>query len=225
MRVLLAEDEVELSKALVTILKHNNYSVDAVFNGRDAVDYMETGVYDCAIFDVMMPVMDGITALKTVRGKKIETPILILTAKSETDDKVLGLDSGANDYLTKPFATKELLARLRVLTRSVSDGANNVLQYGDLTLDRSAFSASVGNDSVKLNNKEFQMLEMFMMNPKNVISTETFMDKIWGLDSEAEISVVWVYVSNLRKKLLNLNSNVKIKVSRNLGYYLENIDD
>ena len=225
MRVLLAEDEVELSKALVTILKHNNYSVDAVFNGRDAVDYMETGVYDCAIFDVMMPVMDGITALKTVRSKKIETPILILTAKSETDDKVLGLDSGANDYLTKPFATKELLARLRVLTRSVSDGANNVLQYGDLTLDRSAFSASVGNDSVKLNNKEFQMLEMFMMNPKNVISTETFMDKIWGLDSEAEISVVWVYVSNLRKKLLNLNSNVKIKVSRNLGYYLENIDD
>lgn len=225
MRVLLAEDEVELSKALVTILKHNNYSVDAVFNGRDAVDYMETGVYDCAIFDVMMPVMDGITALKTVRGKKIETPILILTAKSETDDKVLGLDSGANDYLTKPFATKELLARLRVLTRSVSDGANNVLQYGDLTLDRSAFNASVGNDSVKLNNKEFQMLEMFMMNPKNLISTETFMDKIWGLDSEAEISVVWVYVSNLRKKLLNLNSNVKIKVSRNLGYYLENIDD
>ncbi len=170
MRILLAEDEVELSNALVAILRHNNYSVDAVYNGRDAVDYIETGVYDCAILDVMMPVMDGISALKEIRSKKIDIPVLILTAKSEIDDKVNGLDSGANDYLTKPFATKELLARLRVLTRKLNSDLGNEIVFSNMSLDREDFKLSVGNNVLRLNNKEFQMLEMFMQNPNKVIS-------------------------------------------------------
>ncbi len=225
MRILLAEDEIELSNALVAILKHNNYSVDTVYNGRDAVDYIETGVYDCAVLDVMMPVMDGISALKEIRSKKIDIPVLILTAKSEIDDKVYGLDSGANDYLTKPFATKELLARLRVLTRKSNSDLGNEIVFSNMHLDREDFKLSVGNNVLRLNNKEFQMLEMFMQNPNKVISVDMFMEKIWGFDSDSEINVVWVYISNLRKKLASVNAKVKIKVSRNLGYYLEKTDD
>lgn len=221
MRLLLAEDEPELSRALVTVLKHNNYSVDAVFNGQDALDYLETGIYDGAILDIMMPKMDGITVLKKVRSSGSHIPILMLTAKTEVDDKVLGLDSGADDYLTKPFSMKELLARIRSMTRRQSDASDSVLQFGNISLNRSTYQLSSPDSSLRLGGKEFQMLEMLMVNPGQVISADQFMDKIWGFDSDAENNVVWVYLSYLRKKLSSLNADVSIKAIRGVGYSLE----
>lgn len=224
MRLLLAEDEVELSNALVTILKHNNYSVDAVYNGLDALDYILAGNYDAVILDIMMPGMDGISVLKKVREEKNMVPIIMLTAKSEIDDKVEGLDAGANDYLTKPFSSKELLARLRVLTRNgaVSENAaDNILKFQDITLNRATYTLEGPDGEVKLPTKEYQMLEMLMMNPKQVISADQFMEKIWGFDSDAEQNVVWVYLSYLRKKLTGVNGHVQIKAARGLGYSLE----
>lgn len=223
MRLLLAEDEKELSHALVTILKHSNYSVDAVFNGQDALDYLETGIYDGAILDIMMPKMDGITVLKKVRSGGNSIPILLLTAKSEIDDRVNGLDSGADDYLTKPFSMKELLARIRAMTRRQSETTDSVLNYGCITLNRTTYqlTSTKSTESFRLANKEFQMLEMLMVNPGQIISVEQFMDKIWGFDSNAELNVVWVYVSYLRKKLTALNADVTIKAARGLGYSLE----
>ena len=225
MRLLLAEDEQELSRALVTVLKKNNYSVDAVYNGQDALDYIEAGNYDGAILDIMMPKMDGITVLKKVRAEGISIPILMLTAKAEIDDRVTGLDAGADDYLTKPFSMKELLARIRAMTRRQNDTTDSVLKFGNITLDRATYILSSGKDSLKLANKEFQMLEMLMVNPGQVISAEQFMDKIWGYDSEAEQNVVWVYISYIRKKLTAIGANVVIKAARGLGYSLEESHD
>lgn len=221
MRLLLAEDEKELSHALVTVLKHNNYSVDAVFHGQDALDYILAGNYDGVILDIMMPKMDGITVLKKVRESGNSVPILMLTAKAEIDDRVLGLDSGADDYLTKPFSMKELMARIRAMTRRQSDKTDTVLSLGNIRLDRSTFMLSSEKERLRLANKEFQMLEMLMSNPGQVISSEQFMDKIWGFDSEAELNVVWVYISYLRKKLSALGASVTIKAVRGLGYILE----
>ena len=221
MRILLAEDEKELSNALTMILKHNNYSVDAVYNGEDALHYLDAENYDAAILDVMMPKMDGITVLRQVRAQGNTVPVLILTAKAEVDDRVLGLDSGADDYLTKPFAAKELLARLRSITRRQMEIPGNLLNFGNLSLDRSKYELSSSAGIVSLGNKEYQMMEMLMGNPGQVISTEHFMERIWGYDSEAERSVVWVYLSNLRKKLVSLKADVQIKAARNQGYSLE----
>ncbi len=221
MRLLLAEDEKELSKALVTIFKHNNYSVDAVYNGCDALDYLETELYDGVILDIMMPGMDGISVLKSIRARGNSVPVLLLTAKSEVDDKVLGLDSGADDYLAKPFAVKELLARVRAMTRNKEIACDSVLRFHDISLNCSTFELASDTMSFRLANKEYQMMEMLMSNPGRLISTERFLDKIWGYDSEAEINVVWVYISYLRKKLTALKSEVQIKASRNLGYSLE----
>lgn len=223
MRLLLAEDEPELSHALVTVLKHNNYSVDAVFNGQDALDYLETGIYDGAILDIMMPKLDGITVLKKVRSSGSHIPILMLTAKAEVDDKVLGLDSGADDYLTKPFAMKELLARIRSMTRRQADATDSVLQFGNISLDRASYQLSSPKSSFRLAGKEFQMLEMLMVNPGQIISADQFMDKIWGFDSDAENNVVWVYLSYLRKKLTALDADVTIKATRGVGYSLEKV--
>lgn len=225
MRILLAEDEKELSNALVTMLKHNNYSVDAVDNGLDALEYLEIGDYDGAILDIMMPKMDGITVLRKIRDKGNSIPIMMLTAKTELDDKVLGLDSGADDYLTKPFQAKELLARVRAMTRRKSEITDSILKVGDLSLNRSTYHMSVGENSIKLTNKEYQMLEMLMTNPGQIISVEQFMDKIWGYDSEAELNTVWVFVSYLRKKLISINAHVQIKATRGLGYSLEESHD
>lgn len=222
MKLLLAEDELSLSRALVHILEKNHYSVDAVYNGKDALDYLENANYDALILDVMMPCMDGITLLKKLRANGNSIPILILSAKSEVDDKVLGLDSGANDYLTKPFDTKELLARIRTITRSVQ-AVDSKLSFGNITLDRVTYELSSATDSFRLANKEFQMMEILMNNPKQLVSTERFFEKIWGFDSDAELNVVWVYISYLRKKLAALNSNIQIKATRNLGYSLEEI--
>lgn len=222
MRLLLAEDEKTLSNALVTILKHNNYSVDAVYNGEDAVDYIETGVYDGAILDIMMPKVDGITVLKTIRAGGNKMPVLLLTAKSDVDDKVLGLDAGADDYLTKPFVTKELLARIRAMTRRQAELTDNSLSFGDLKLDRVSFELSSPSGKLPLTAKEFQIMESFMNHPSQIISAERLMEKIWGFDSDSEINVVWTYISYLRKKLKLLQSGVTIKAVRNIGYTLEN---
>jgi len=221
MRLLLAEDEKELCNALEVILRHNNYSVDAVYNGVDALEYLRSGQYDAAILDVMMPGMDGIAVLQQYRQEGGAVPVLILTAKAELDDKVQGLDSGADDYLTKPFATRELLARLRAMTRRRGGSAENVLRMGDVKLDLATCELSAGKGSFRLANKEFQMMEMMMANPNMLISTERFMERIWGLDSETEINVVWVYISYLRKKLNAIGANVTIKATRGVGYTLE----
>lgn len=225
MRLLLAEDEEDLSKALVAVLKHNNYSVDAVYNGQDALDYLETENYDGAILDIMMPKMDGLTVLRKIREDGNSVPVILLTAKAEIDDRVAGLDCGADDYLTKPFSMKELLARIRAMTRRKAETTDSVLSFEDISLDRSTYVLSCGNDAVRLASKEYQMLEMLMSNPKQIISVDQFMDRIWGFDSDTELNVVWVNISYLRKKLSSLNSCVSIKAARGLGYSLEGKND
>lgn len=222
MRILLAEDEKSLSRAICKIFEKNHYCVDAVYNGEDALAYLQTGDYDAAILDIMMPKMDGITVLKNLRAGGSLVPVLILTARAETDDKVLGLDSGANYYLTKPFDTKELLARIRAMTRSQT-AADSKLTVGNITLDRATFELSSPSGSFRLANKEFQMIEILMSNPNNLVSSERFLEKIWGYDSDAEINVVWVYISYLRKKLTALHANIQIKATRNAGYSLEEL--
>lgn len=221
MRLLLAEDERELSEALAAILKHNNYSVDAVYDGEEALDYLEAQEYDGAILDIMMPKMDGITVLRRIREHGNSVPVMMLTAKSGVDDRVTGLDSGADDYLGKPFAMKELLARIRAMTRRKTETAHTVLSCGNITLDRTTYELASAEQKLRLANKEFQMMEMMMVNPGQIIPTERFMEKIWGYDSETEINVVWVYISYLRKKLSGLSANVEIKATRNQGYSLE----
>ena len=221
MRLLFAEDEKSLSRAVTAMLEKSNYAVDAVYDGQDALDYLRAGNYDGAILDIMMPKMDGIEVLKTIRAEGIRVPVLMLTAKAEVDDKVLGLDSGANDYLTKPFSSKELLARIRAMTRTQTMQQSSVLSFGNITLDQTTYMLAGPGGSFRLANKEFQMLETLMANPHRLISSERFLEKIWGYDSDAEINVVWVYISYLRKKLAALNANVQIKATRNAGYSLE----
>ena len=224
MRLLIAEDEKSLSKALRVILEKNNYSVDAAYDGVEALDYLEVGQYDGVILDIMMPKMDGLTVLKKLRAKGNNIPVLMLTAKSEIDDRVTGLDCGANDYLTKPFDTKELLARIRAMTRGHSGTQSSVLTMGNISLDRTTYELSSPSGSFRLANKEFQVMELLMSNPKQLIPTELMMEKIWGFDSDSEINVVWAYISYLRKKLTALNANIKIKASRNAGYSLETVE-
>lgn len=221
MRLLLAEDELALSRAITAILKKNNYEVDAVYDGEEALDWLSTNNYDGVILDIMMPKLDGISVLKRVRAGGNTVPILILTAKSEVDDKVIGLDAGANDYLTKPFAAKELLARIRAMTRTQSAQNSSEMRMGNICLNRATFELSSPTDSFRLANKEFQMMELLLANPRRLISTELFMERIWGQDSDTEINIVWVYISYLRKKLAALGANIQIKATRNAGYTLE----
>lgn len=221
MRLLLAEDEKELAKALAVILGHNNYSVDVVHNGEDALCYLENGEYDGAILDIMMPKLDGLSVLRSIRMAGNSIPVLILTAKSDIDARVEGLDAGADDYLTKPFAMKELMARVRAMLRRRTESVDTKLTFGDITLDPSTCILSCGDNSVRLTNKEFQILEMLISADGGIISVDRFMDKIWGYDSDTEQNVVWVYVSYLRRKLEGLGSSVVIEAHRNLGYSLE----
>lgn len=220
MRILIAEDERSLARVLTRIFEKNNYSADAVYNGEDALLYLEGSNYDVVILDVMMPKIDGITVLKRLRAAGNQIPVLLLTAKSEIDDKVLGLDSGANYYLTKPFDTKELLAVIRAVTRTETQ-LESKLSFGCISLDRATFEMSSPSGSFRLTNKEFQMMELLISNPRRIIPAERFMEKIWGFDAEAEINVVWVYISYLRKKLSALHADITIKSSRNAGYSLE----
>ena len=222
MKLLLAEDEQSLSRAVVKILEKNKYTVEAVYDGEDALAYLEMGDYDAGILDIMMPKMDGISVLKKLRAMGNPIPILMLTAKSEIDDKVLGLDSGANDYLTKPFDTKELLARIRAMTRTQT-APDNKMSFGNIALDRATFELASPTGSFRLANKEFQMMEILMSHPQHVISTERLMERIWGYEADVEINVVWVYISYLRKKLAALHADIQIKAMRNSGYSLEKL--
>ncbi|MFV0424992.1 MAG: response regulator transcription factor [Bacilli bacterium] len=221
MRLLLCEDEVDISDTLVEILKLNKYSVDAVYDGEEALDYLEFGNYDCVILDIMMPKKYGLEVLQIIRKMGNNIPVIMLTAKSELDDRVLGLDSGADDYLAKPFEIKELLARIRSITRRQSEFVDNVLEFSDLKLNRATYELICDEKTTKLPPKEFQMLEMLMKNPKQYISTDHFMEKIWGYDSDAEINVVWVCISSVRKRINEVCNNVSLVTSRKMGYRLE----
>ena len=223
MRLLFAEDEKSLSRAITAILKNNHYEVDAVYDGEEALAYLECGTYDGAILDIMMPKKDGLTVLKEIRRQGINTPVLMLTAKAEIDDRVLGLDSVANDYLTKPFAAPELLARIRAMTRTQMTQNTSSLSFDNLSLNQTSFELSSPSGSYQLTNKEFQLLELLMANPGQVISSDRHFEKIWGYESDADPSVIWVYISYLRKKLTALNASVRIRAIRNAGYRLEEI--
>lgn len=221
MRILLAEDERSLSRAVVALLEKNNYSADAVYDGAEALEYLAAENYDAVILDIMMPKMDGLTVLRKLRERGSHVPVLMLTAKSEVEDKVAGLDTGANDYLTKPFATAELLARIRAMTRTQAVQTDSRLSFGNVVLDQTTFELSAPGGSFRLANREYQMIELLMRNPRQVIPTERFLEKIWGYDSDVEVNVVWVYISYLRKKLAALRANVQIRATRNTGYSLE----
>ena len=224
MRILLAEDEISLAKAIKKILQSNNYEVDSVDNGDDAIYYLLSDNYDIAIIDIMLNGLDGISVVKEVREKGCDASIIMLTALSDIDKKEEALDLGANDYLTKPFSARELLARLRSITRG-NNSIDSKVVLGNTTLNRTNFQLSTIYDSITLANKEYQMMEMFMLSYGKTLSSDRLMDRIWGLDSDADISIVWVYISYLRKKLTKLKSNILIKSNRNAGYYLEVIDD
>ena len=223
MRILLAEDEKSLARALVTLLKKYHYEADAVYDGAEALAYLQTGNYDAAILDIMMPGMDGIEVLCRARESGVSLPILMLTAKSDVRDKVTGLDSGANDYMTKPFSAQELLARIRAMTRVSRGMDTNRLTMGNVMLDLTTYELSTPTGSFRLTGKEFQMMEMLLSNQRRLIPTERFLEKIWGYDTDAEVHVVWVYISYLRKKLASLGATVQIRVARNAGYSLEEI--
>ena len=218
MRLLVAEDETGLADALEAILTHAHYSVDVVNNGRDALEYARAGEYDGMILDIMMPGMSGLEVLRTLRAEGSGVPALFLTAKSGVDDRILGLDTGADDYIAKPFDMGELLARIRAMTRRREEFRPSDLTCGNLTLRRSDYTLGTpGAIPVRLSGREFQMMEMLMISPGQIISPDTFLDRIWA-DGEAEPGVVWVYVSNLRKKLRALGADVEIRSSRGLGY-------
>ncbi len=223
MRLLLAEDEKSLSKAVCALLERNHYSVDAAFDGKEALEYLESNQYDGVILDIMMPVMDGIAVLKQIRGKGNPVPVIMLTAKSEVDDKVEGLDLGANDYLTKPFATRELLARIRAMLRTGTAQTGSDIVFGNVSLNCVNYELSTPYGNYRLANKEYQLMELLMKNTGMVLSAEHLFHKIWGLDSDAEMNVVWTYISYLRKKLIALKADIEIKSRRNIGYYLEHI--
>ncbi len=223
MRILIAEDEVSIAKALKVMLERNKYVVDAVYNGTDAVDYACTNVYDALILDIMMPGMDGIAALTAIRRSGVTTPALFLTAKAEVENRVAGLDAGADDYLPKPFAASEFLARVRALTRRSGGYAPALLRLGNTTLDCGQYTLSTPAGSLRLNNKEYQLMELFLRHPRQVFSSEHLMEKLWSMDSAAEMDVIWTYIGFLRKKLKLLEADVEIRTIRGAGYALEEL--
>jgi DNA-binding response OmpR family regulator len=221
LRILIAEDEVATAKALKLLLEKSKYSVDIVHNGNDAWDYVSDGGYEVVVLDIMMPGMNGIEVLKKMRNNGIKTPVLMLTAKAEIEDRVAGLEAGADDYLPKPFATNELIARIKALGRRSENYTDSVKKAGNLELDGNRYEMRVKDKSVSLSNKEYQLMELFVLHPGFVFSTEHLMDKIWGLDSESDIDVVWTHIGFVRKKLRSLDANVEIKTIRGAGYSLE----
>mgnify|MGYP004523640861 FL=1 len=222
MKLLLVEDENQLSEALQQILIKNKYSVDAVYSGDEGLDYALSDVYDVIILDIMLPKLNGIEILKMIRKRKISTPVILLTAKGSVEDRILGLDSGADDYLPKPFSPDELLARLRALTRRNGDFINeNILEFSDIKLNLSTYDMEVNDNSITLTQKEFEILKYFMQRPKLVVSKDDLITKLWGFDSDIEHNNIEVYISFLRKKLAYVESNVKITTIRRVGYRLE----
>lgn len=222
MKILVVEDEVQLADALSELLKRNMYSVDTFCNGIDGLDNALTGVYDCIILDIMMPGMNGIEVLSNLRREKINTPVLLLTAKSEVDDKINGLDCGADDYLTKPFVTGELLARVRALTRrkgEIVDEDN--FEYKGLKLHKNTCSISCKGNDMKLSLKEYYIMEMLIANHGQILPKERIIEKIWGSESDVEYNNIEVYISFLRKKIVSVMADVQIKTARGIGYFLE----
>ena len=222
MRLLFAEDDRDIAKAVRTLLERSGYSVDVVYNGQDALEYIEAGDYDGVILDWMMPGRSGIEVLHAVRSEEIAVPVLMLTARDAVEDRVEGLDTGADDYLPKPFAASELLARVRAMLRRKEDYQHDVIRFADIELDKSAMSVRCGAKTVRLNNKAFQRMEMLVEHPGAVLSISQIMERIWGWDSDSEVNVVWVNISFLRKKLSELGAHAQIKAVRGVGYTLEN---
>lgn len=221
MRILIVEDETRLAETLRQLMEDQRYQVDMVGDGADGVDYGLTGQYDLIILDVMLPKVDGFEVARRLRSAHISTPILMLTARDDISDKIGGLDCGADDYMTKPFDSGELMARVRALTRRQGEVLGDVLKVGDLSLECSSRLLRVGERSVRLGFKEFEVMRLLMVNSRAVVSKETLIAKIWGLDSEAEDNNVEVYISFLRKKLAYLGSRIAISTVRKVGYYLE----
>ena len=226
MRLLIAEDELDLAEALTVFFERNQFTVDTVNDGLSAYEYAGADEYDAIILDVMMPKMDGIEVLRRLRADGNRTPIMMLTAKAQKDDRIMGFDSGADDYLPKPFEPDELLSRLRAILRRREEYRPSVLTFGDLSLNPTSdmLSCSTGK-SIRLSGREFQVMELFMRTPKTVISADRIMERVWGWDSDAEINVVWVHISNLRKKLKSLGSGVVLHANRGLGYIMEEEND
>lgn len=222
-RILLADDEKDLANAIGEILRHSEYEVDIVYDGTDALSYGLTGNYDCIILDIMMPKLNGLDVLQNLRLHGIRTPVLILSAKGQLEDRLAGLDTGADDYITKPFETAELLARLRAILRRQCDYAPDILQFGKLILNRSTYELSFEDKVTALGNKEFQLMEIFMSKPRTVISTVYMMEQVWAWDPDLEMNVVWVYISHLRKKLQLIGANAELRAKRGVGYSLEEI--
>lgn len=221
MRILIVEDETRLAETLRQLMEDQRYQADMVGDGADGVDYGLTGQYDLSILDVMLPKVDGFEVARRLRSAHISTPILMLTARDDISDKIGGLDCGADDYMTKPFDSGELMARVRALTRRQGEVLGDVLKVGDLSLECSSRLLRVGERSVRLGFKEFEVMRLLMVNSRAVVSKETLIAKIWGLDSEAEDNNVEVYISFLRKKLAYLGSRIAISTVRKVGYYLE----
>ena len=221
MRLLIAEDEVDLAEALTVFFEKNHFSVDAVHNGADAYEYAVTGAYDAVILDVMMPKLNGIQVLERLRAEGVKTPIMMLTAKGQKDDRITGFNAGADDYLPKPFDPDELLSRVRAILRRSEVYQPTVLSFGDLTLDPSTGVLTCGKKTTRLSGREFQVMELFLRSPRQVFSADRIMETVWGWDHDAEINVVWVNISNLRKKLKNIGSRVTLRANRGLGYALE----
>ena len=221
MKILVVEDEEALAAALTEILKRNQYSVDTVDNGEDGLEYALTGVYDCIVLDIMLPIMDGLTVLRHLRKSKVSTPVMLLTAKSDIDDKISGLDCGADDSLTQPFVTGELLARIRALTRRTGEVNVDAFDFHGLSLNKQTYMLSYGSNSVKLSLKEYQIMEILLMNPNQIITKERFIEKIWGFESDVEYNNIEVYISFLRKKIQSIQSKATIRTARGVGYYLE----
>ena len=221
MRLLIAEDDPKLLKSLVHIFETNHYVADGVSDGDSAFDYASSGEYDGLILDIMMPGMDGVTLLKKLRKDGITTPALFLTAKTEVEQKIEGLDAGADDYLPKPFVTSELLARVRAMLRRKDNFVPDLLSFGELTLNRSTYEISCGNAAQSLSGKEFQVMEILMQHPSMIVTAEQLITHIWGWDTDVDTSVVWVHISNIRKKLDALSAPVAIRFVRNAGYVLE----
>ena len=221
MKLLVAEDDPKLLKSLVHILESNKFSVDGVNNGDDALNYGLTGEYDGIILDIMMPGLDGLQVLQALRARGITTPALFLTARTEIFQRVEGLDAGADDYLPKPFSTVELLARIRAMLRRKDTYLPDLLSVGQVTLNRSTYQLCYRQQIQALSGKEFQILEMLMRNPGAIVSSERFITHLWGWDSSVDTSVIWVHISNLRKKIAAIQAPIEIRFIRNAGYVLE----
>ncbi len=221
MRLLIAEDEPDLAEALAAFFEKNQFSVDTVGDGLSAYEYGASGAYDAIILDIMMPRLNGVEVLRRLREEGIHTPVMMLTAKGQKDDRITGFNAGADDYLPKPFEPDELICRVRAMLRRGGEYQPTVLHVGDLSLDAGSGMLRCGTESVRLSGREFQVMELFMRHPKIVFSADRIMESVWGWDSDAEINVVWVHISNLRKKLKAIGSGVSIRANRGLGYVLE----